>query len=258
MVSHNEFSRSRKTRDLEVAAVAAQHDIPVLLPSKLGEVYDQLAAFGAEAGVLVAYGKIVPQRIIDLFPFGIINIHPSALPLHRGPIPLESVILDGSTQTAVSLMALAAAMDAGPVYAQQAVELTGHETKQELADRLSNVGQNMMERHLASILDGSLQPMPQTDADATYDNLIQKADGVIDWNKPAIQLEREVRAYAGWPKSRTTLGGIEIAVTKAHVAGEGDDGLSMQTSEGTLIIDELIPAGKKAMSGCDFLRGYKL
>ena len=266
VVSHNEVTRSRKQRDLEIAAVADEAGIPLLLPHKLGDIYDELIALEAEAAVLVAYGKIVPQRVIDIFPRGIINIHPSALPKHRGPTPLESVILDGSTTTSVSLMALAAAMDAGPVYAQQSVELTGTETKQQLADKLITVGRDMVIEHLPGILEDSVQPTIQDDSQASYDQLITKRDGIIDWQQPALVLERQIRAYADWPKSRTNIGGYDVAITAAHVIdGSGIPGvvwlqdrqLGMHTGDGILVIDSLVPAGKKPMSGSDFLRGYK-
>ncbi len=266
VVSHNESTRSRRQRELEIATVAAEAGIPVLLPHTLSDIHEELVAMKADAGVLIAYGKIVPQKIIDIFPYGIINIHPSALPKHRGPTPLESVILDGSRTTAVSLMALAAAMDAGPVYAQVPVTLSGGETKQELADQLVQVGRDMLTLNLPAILDGVLEPTPQDDDQATYDQLIKKEDGIIDWQLSAVQIERQIRAYADWPKSRTTINHRDVAITAAHVIDGTDtpgtiwskDGqLGMYTGNGILIIDQLVPAGKKPMSGKDFLLGYK-
>lgn len=266
VVAQHEYAKSRKPRPLEIAAVADEHNIPVLLPTKMATVIDELSAMQAEAGVLVAFGKIVPQSVIDIFPRGIINIHPSALPKHRGPTPLESVILAGEAETAVSLMALGAKMDAGPVYAQQAVQLDGTETKQALANRLIEIGKTMLLKQLPAILDGSLVPTPQNDAQATYDRLITKDDAIIDWQQPASVIERQVRAYAGWPKSRTQLNGRDVAITVAHVrAGSGTPGdpyvdgteIGVHTPDGILMIDQLIPAGKKTMSGSDFLRGYR-
>ena len=266
VVSHNEMTRSRKQRVLEVAEVAAEAGIPLLLPHKLSDIKAELAAFGADAGVLVAFGKIVPQSIIDLFPKGIINIHPSALPLHRGPTPLESVILDGSTSTAVSLMALAAAMDAGPVYAQNTVKLSGIETKQELADKLITVGRDIVIEHLPSILDGGLAGTPQDDTNATYDQLIGPHDGMFKPELSAEQNVRMVRAYAGWPRSKAVVGGYDVIITNAHaIDGTGNAGelwikdkeLGIYTANGIFVIDSLIPAGKREMNGRDFLLGYK-
>ena len=275
-VSHNEATSSRKQRMLEIAEVATSHNIPVHLPAKPADILDQLAAYKADIGVLVAYGKIVPQEVIDLFPHGIINIHPSLLPRHRGSTPLESVILSGEKETGVSVMGLAQAMDAGPVYAQETVPLTGNETNQALADELLTVGSKLILQVLPDALAGTAQPTPQDDSAATYDELIEKQDGQLDFSKPAQQLEREVRAYFGWPQSRTTIGNKEVIITQAHVVPASSiqnpeslpnepgtiwqDGkqLGFYTTEGILAIDTLKPAGKGEMSAAAFLAGNKL
>lgn len=265
VVSQHEISKSRKPRELEISVVAGRHGIPVLLPEKLEEIADALQGFKAEAGVLVAYGQIVPESVINLFPRSIINIHPSLLPRHRGPTPVESIILNGQTETGVSLMGLVKKMDAGPIYAQTKVALSGDEAKQALADKLLNVGKDMLLANLPAILDGSLEPHEQDDTQATYDPLIKKEDGELDWQQPAAFLARQVRAYASWPKSRANIGGRDVIVTAAHAtAGSGTPGvvyldgktLGMYTPDGILIIDKLIPTGKKEMSGADFLLGY--
>ncbi|HZL07718.1 MAG TPA: methionyl-tRNA formyltransferase [Candidatus Dormibacteraeota bacterium] len=267
VVAQAETAKSRKERQLEVSVIAAQYNIPLLSPADLLEARGQLAGFGAEAAVLIAYGKIVPSAILDLFPRGIINIHPSLLPLHRGPTPIENAILNGDTQTGVSLMRLSAHMDTGPVYAQQVVHLKGDETKQGLANQLSAIGVDMVLEYLPKVLDGSAQPKPQDETGATYDHLIHKTDGQLDWTKPAARLEREVRAYAGWPRSRARLGSTDVIITGSRVQkGRGEPGapiidsrqLGVGCGENILVIDSLIPAGKKEMSGAAFLAGYKI
>ncbi len=205
IVSNYAESQSRNLRALEVSSVAEQYDIPVLLPKRLLDIKPQLEVLHASVGILVAYGKIVPQEIIDIFPHGIINIHPSLLPLHRGPTPVESAILEGASETGVSLMRLVRAMDAGPIFAQTKITLSGKETKQILASRLLDAGKELLIRHLPAILSGDLDPKDQDDSAATYDKLIQKGDGLIDWLKPAEQLEHEVRAFTGWPQSRYVI-----------------------------------------------------
>jgi methionyl-tRNA formyltransferase len=266
VIAQAEASKSRQQRQLEVAEIAEQHNIPVLALADLLAARDQLAGYGAEAAVLIAYGKIVPQAVIDVFPHGIINVHPSLLPLHRGSTPIESVILEGADQTGVSLMDLNAKMDAGPVYAQTAVPLDGHETKQVLTDKLAAIGVDLVLEHLTNVLDGSAQPQPQDETAATYDKLINKTDALLDWNKPAVRLEREVRAYTGWPRSRAKFGSTDIIVTEAHVeTGNGQPGavlpgvkqLGFYTSKDVLVIDRLLPAGKKDMLAAAFLAGYK-
>lgn len=257
VVANYEAGTSRKARELEIEAVAKRHDIPVLLPDRPKDIIDELKAFEAEIGVLVAYGRIIPQSIIDIFPKGILNIHPSLLPHYRGSIPIEQAILDGVAQTGVSVMGLVKEMDAGPIYAQQTVALTGNETKQDLTQKLLMIGGKLILDVLPSALDGTAQPKTQDESQATFTSLINKSDGHIDLSKPADQLEREVRAYAVWPKSRLELYGHQVVVTKACVAQSSDDGaLVIAAQPGYLEIQELIaPSGKK-MTGADFIRGY--
>lgn len=265
VVAQREMGQSRKSRPLEVAKIADAHGIPLLSPKNLGAATDNLKAYGADAAVLAAYGKIVPKDILKLFPAGIINIHPSLLPLHRGSTPIESVILNGETKTGVSLMKLTPKMDAGPVYAQDTVKLSGEETKQALSEQLSQLGADLLLTNLPAILDGSLQPQTQNTSRVTTDRMISKEDAVLDWQKPAEVLVREVRAYTGWPRSRCMIGTQQVIITAAHAGlGTGTQGtlrlankqLGMCTSDGILVIDRLIPAGKKEMSASDFLLGH--
>jgi methionyl-tRNA formyltransferase len=267
VISHNESTTSRSQRTLEVAEVAEKHGIPVLLPAKPADIADQLKELQPDIGVLAAYGKIVPQSVIDLFSHGIINIHPSLLPLHRGPIPIESVILNGEAKTGVSIMQLVKEMDAGPLYGHAEIKLNGDETKEALAEHLLEIGGKMVVELIPGILDGSLVAVPQTDENATYDDLITKADSLLDFSKPAVKLEREVRAYLEWPKSRTTIGGKEVVITKAHIIdGNGNPGdiwrdgkeFGFYTSDGIFVIDSLKPAGKSEMPAAAFLAGYRL
>lgn len=265
VTAQNEVGKSRKGRGLEITAAAEAYGIPVISPPKLHDATDDIKKFAAEAAILVAYGKIVPQAVIDSFPQGIINIHPSLLPKHRGSIPLESVLLNGETETGVSLMQLAAKMDAGPVFVQQKLSLEADETKQALAARLGELGRDMLLSALPGILDGSLSPKDQNNDDASYDERITKEDGVLDFHKPAARLVNEVRAYSGWPRSRTTIGTTEVVIVQAHQAqGTGTPGtlwlddkqLGIRTASGILVIDKLIPAGKQVMTAEAFLAGY--
>lgn len=265
-------SRTAASRELEVIKIAETHGIPVLAPRKLSEITETLASLNATAGVLLAYGRIIPESIIHIFPRGIINIHPSLLPLHRGSMPIEAVMLEGARETGVSLMQLAKEMDAGPVFAQARLPLTGQESKQELYDKLLGIGNGLLMKHLPAILDGSLTPKPQDHSKATYDQLITKDQGIIDWNKPAQQIEREIRAYLEWPKSRTELAGKDIIITKAYVdpsetmkSKPGDvefikeSGIIIVgTASGLLRIERLKPAGKREMSAKEFMTGYIL
>lgn len=266
VVSQSDIGNSRRARQLEIAEVARQHDIPVIAPANLAAAKDELAAYGAKAAVLIAYGQIVPPEVLALFPAGIVNIHPSLLPKHRGSTPIESAILNDDLNTGVSLMRLTETMDAGPLYAQDGVRLPDGVSKQDAADQLLERGVELLMEYLPRAVGASPTLTSQDDTQATADRLIRKADGVIDWQKDAEQLEREVRAYAGWPRSRASLAQKEVVLTKVRLAHEtgGAPGtiktdkkrLVVFCKQGALEIEELIPAGKKAMSGQAFLAGY--
>lgn len=164
-------------------------------------------------------------------------------------------------------MHLVEQMDAGPVYSQQGLTLLGNETKQELADQLLQIGGELLVRQLPSIFDNSAIPTPQDETKATYSSLITKTDGMIDWHKSAEQIEREIRAFAGWPRSRTSLASYDLIISQARVAaGSGKAGsyeaskdkLTVYCGEQALEILRLQPAGKKEMPIKAFLTGYKL
>jgi methionyl-tRNA formyltransferase len=271
VVSHHSESKSRNQRPLEVATIAEKHNIPLYLPDKPSEITFELSELKPDIAVLVAYGRIINQTVIDIFPDGIINIHPSLLPQYRGPTPIESVILNGDSKTGVSIMKLSAGMDDGPVYAQRPIEGVGDNDKNSLYKKVSATSTDLFFDIFPQILNGTLQPTNQLDEEATYSKLIQKSDGVVDWMKPAAQLEREVRAYTGWPQSRAKLGSIDTIITKAHVVpiSDGEPGhititdengmvnLMVNTTEGYLCIDEIKPLGKKEMPISAFLSGYR-
>lgn len=259
VISHHTDGASRTNRPLEVAKIAEEHNIPVFLPNKPGEIINTLADFNAEAAILVAYGRIIPQRIIDLFPKGIINIHPSILPKYRGPTPIESAIANGDTETGVSLMQLTAGMDEGPVYAQARIPLTGVETKFDLYDTLAAKSTQLLIDSLPSILDGSLSPVTQDDSQATYCQLLTKEKGRLDpATQTAVQAERLVRAYLGFPKTKLRVGDYDIIVTKAHVSEQPASALDVPFKQGCLSVDELVAPSGRVVSAEAFLRGHKI
>ncbi|MDB5160987.1 MAG: fmt [Candidatus Saccharibacteria bacterium] len=251
--------RGRHTKIPAVKAVATDHGIKVLQPEKVEEVQDELKTISAEIGVLVAYGKIIPADIIDLFPAGIINVHPSLLPKYRGPSPIETAILSGDSQTGVSLMQLAPKMDAGPVYRQFTLPLSGKETKTELYARLADIGAKMLVEDLENIIGGKSQPAPQDDSKATYTTMLTKSDGKISEEESAEFIERKVRAYQGFPKTSIKLmDKYEVVVTKARVASSSEDGdLVIKAKGGFIVIEELIAPSGRLVSGAEFLRGYR-
>lgn len=243
-----------------IKQVGLDSSIPVLQPEKLSEIEDALRMLQADAAVLVSYGKIIPQRILDVFePVGIINIHPSRLPEFRGPSPIEATILSGQKETAVSIMKLDAGMDTGPIYFQQTVALTGNETKPELSEKLAETGATTLLRVLTDILSGTLRGKPQENNDVSVTSLISKSDGVLDpTTDDATTIERKIRAYHGYPKSHLILFDNDVVVTSSKVVEKNSTTtLVIPCAHNSwLEVTSLIAPSGRSMSGADFLRGY--
>ncbi|MGA3150775.1 MAG: methionyl-tRNA formyltransferase [Candidatus Saccharimonadales bacterium] len=251
--------RGQKLLTPKVKEIAQQYGIKVWQPAKVSEIDAKIAALKPTHGILAAYGKLIPQSTIDLFPGGIINVHPSLLPKYRGPSPIETAILANDPTTGISLIRLSAGMDEGPVYTQEIVKLDGTEDRFSLSADLAQKGANLLLDRLSAIIGGWLTPKPQVGAEASYTKLLEKVDGLMDFeHKTAEQLEREVRAYLGFPKSRAKQYGSDIVVTKARVAQSKSDGsLVIKCRDSFLEILELIAPSGRTMSGTDFLHGYK-
>lgn len=246
------------------AVIAAGFEIEQVVTGPLKD----LKPHDANMAVLAAYGHIIPQRVLDEFPLGIINIHPSLLPQYRGTAPIEQAILDGLEKTGVSIMKLTAGMDEGPVYKQKTVHLSDTESKQELTEKLQLLGADMLKEILPSIADGILQPRNQPHPDrATYTRKIDKSDSIIDLQESARDIERKIRAFGGWPQSRTSLSDMDVIITKAAIVEENashpgqiiveKDRLIIGTGHGWLEVLELKPLGKKEMPVKAFLAGYR-
>ena len=250
--------RGQKLVPPSVKVVANRHNIPVWQPNRLKDIEDDIRALGKVTGVLVSYGKIIPQSTIDLFTPGIINVHPSLLPKYRGPSPIESAIKNGDTTTGVTIMQLSAKMDAGPVYVAKEVSLQGTETQPELYHTLADIGADLLLETLPTILDGSLQPTVQDDNIATYCNLLQKSEAMIDPEKiSAVEAERIIRAHLTFPKSKIQYKEHTLVVTKAHTSIEQKTPLDILCQDGAyLCIDELIAPSGRRMTSDAFLRGY--
>jgi methionyl-tRNA formyltransferase len=255
-------SRKGRGRELQASVVkeiALKHDIPVWQPLKMSEIVKNIEKLeDTPIGVLVSYGKIIPQSVINLFEPGIVNVHPSLLPKYRGPSPVESAILNGDTETGVSIMQLSAEMDAGPVYRQVVFPLSDTETAPDLENKLAELGAQELVTILPSIINGTLQPVIQDDSVATYCKLLKKEDGILNPEKlTAEQAERQVRAFIAYPKTKATIAGHSVIITKAHLVSTGSTILDVQCSDGQFLsIDELIGPSGRVMDAKAFLNGY--
>lgn len=228
----------------------------------------------SQLGILIDFGIIVSKEVIDSFPQGIINSHFSRLPELRGADPISFAILNGQTKTGVSLMLLNENMDEGPILAAEQLEIGKNETTGQLTDRLVGLSVDLLKANLLNYVSGKLKPLSQEEmaqkfgVDISYTRKLKKTDGQLDWLKEATALEREIRAFQPWPKSRADLGGgIEVIITEAVVAQKDKAGkpgelliepgrLFVGTGKDWLEIKRLKPAGKSEMTAQSFLAGY--
>ena len=242
-----------------VDTLARKNNIPVHYVEKGRDLLPIIQQYQPDLGVLAAFGKIVPQDAIDAIPCGIINVHPSLLPKYRGTTPIETPLLNGDTETGVSVMRLVMAMDAGPILAQAKVPITAETTKQSLYDELSTLGAQLILDVLPSTLAKNAPETAQDDAQATFTAKLSKDLSDLKFAEKAAQtLANEVRAYAGLPKSKTILLGIPCTITQAHVADNPLTELDRKCADGKyLIIDRLLPENSKEMDAKSFLNGHK-
>lgn len=249
--------RGQKTIPPKVKTIGKNYNIPVLQPTKIDEIADFIKKIDNPVGILVSYGRIIPQKIIDLFTPGIINVHPSLLPKYRGPSPIESAIINGDKKTGVSIMALSKDMDAGPVYKQVEINLTGHEYASDLYQTLAKIGAVELTKALESILLNKMTPRPQEEDRATYCRLLSKSDAFIDPKKiTAGQAYQHIRAYNIFPRTKMSFGGLNCIITKASPSLEPTKNTILMANKTHLDIQELIaPSGKKMPYG-DFKKGY--
>lgn len=253
--------------DFPVISLSQELGLKTYTPTNILELTElfKTNTFTSPVGVVIDYGLIIPKGVIDYFPLGIVNSHFSLLPKLRGADPISFAILEGHKETGVSLMLIVEALDEGPILAQRELKLNGDETTPKLTEALIEISDELLKEVLPAYIRGEIRPKSQV-GQPSYSKKLNKADGQLDFKKTAARLEREVRAYLGWPRSYTTIKDRLVIVTSAHVATASgsvgqlvidNDTLSFYTSDGVLVIDSLIPEGKKEMSAKAFLAGYQ-
>jgi methionyl-tRNA formyltransferase len=216
--------------------------------------------------VVAAYGLILPQGVLDLFPLGCINIHASLLPRWRGAAPIQRAILAGDAETGISIMQMDAGLDTGPVYLQEAVAIGDSDTAQTLHDKLAELGAQCVVRALAGMEEGGLEAQPQPESGVTYAHKIGKEEAELDWRRPAAALDRQVRAFNPFPVATTSLRGEALRIWRAEpLAAEGgrpglvsradDRGIVVDCGLGQLRLLELQRAGGRRLPAREFLRG---
>ncbi len=252
-----------------VKAYALERGVPVLQPQKLrtppfAEVLRELKP---DVAVVTAYGKILPKDVLETPARGCLNVHASLLPRFRGAAPIQWAIAHGDTETGVALMVMDEGLDTGPVLAEKRLPIAPDETSASLHDKLSHLGGALLREFLPAYLRGELTAVPQSSEGMVLAPIIRKDEGKLDFARPAVELERRLRAFTPWPGAFTTLDGKLFKVHKARVGtGQGApgtllaadaQGLVVACGEGSLVLLEVQPEGKRVMSAGDFLSGRK-
>ncbi len=252
---------------------AVKRGLPVLQPDNLKDSIfaSQLNGLQPDLAVLASYGKILPLEILQIPKKGFLNIHPSLLPKFRGATPIQSAVLEGSDETGVSLILLDEQVDHGPVLAQEKIHIKHDDTYLTLEPKLAELGANLMEKILTDFMAGKIEPKKQDDSQASFCRKITKQDGKIDWQKPAVEIERQIRAFIKWPGSFTFYRRNEnqeiLKITKSAVI-EGDFGkncglvqklsngeIFVVCGSGALELKKVHPAGSNVMDIDAFVRG---
>lgn len=265
--------RDRKLTPPPVKLAAERLGLPILQPETLRDpaVVAQLAQLAPEVGVVAAYGEILRRNVLAIPPLGYLNIHPSLLPLHRGPTPVAGAILAGDSETGVTIIRLDPGMDSGPILAQAVVPLPPTARAGALTDELFELGARLLVEALPPYSAGQLQPREQDHSQASVTRMLKKEDGRVDWSQPAIVIERMTRAYDPWPGATTTWQGQPLKLIAATVDADwsGDEppgtlvgrgaagGPLVATGSGALELRELQPAGRRAMPGAAWLQGLR-
>jgi methionyl-tRNA formyltransferase len=256
----------------EVGAVAAAHNITTLKPTRIrtAEFVAELRAFEPDLLVVAAYGRILPQAILEAPRLLPINVHASLLPRHRGAAPIEGAILSGDPETGVTIMRMVSEMDAGPMLLKRAIPVAPDDTQGSLKAKLAEVGAAALLEALDHISRGNSHEKLQDESAATWTKPVKKEDAVIDWSTDAAAIERMVRAYDPWPVARTTLGGEWLMIWRGSVASVAASARPaggivalkpvplVQCGRGQLALLEVQAPGRKRMRAADFFHGRRI
>ncbi len=255
-----------------VKECAVAHGLRVEQPERVRrpEVVELLAGLQTEAMVVVGYGQLIPQSIIDLPRLGIINVHGSLLPKYRGAGPLQWAVANGETRSGVTTMLINAGMDTGDILLMRETDIGPEETSVELGNRLASMGAELLVETLDGVARGAITPRPQNNAEATYAPLLKKEDGRIDWQRPAAEIHRRIRGFQPWPGCYSLFRGQGFHIWQARVVAE-----AVSAPPGRMVVDggrlriacgggtaiealEVQLEGRKRIQASAFLNGQRL
>lgn len=262
--------RGKEMQFTPVKEAALRHQIPVFQPKKVRdpECMEELRKYNADIMVVIAFGQILPQEILDMTPYGCVNVHASLLPKYRGAAPIQWSIIDGEDVTGVTTMQMDAGLDTGDMLLKTEVKIEENETGGSLHDKLAEAGAKLCVETLKALEDKTVTPEKQGETPTAYARMLDKKLGNIDWTMDAVSIERLIRGLNPWPSAYTMWDGKVIKIWAARVV-EGSkeqepgtvvrvekDSITVQTGSGQLQIMELQLQGKKRMDTAAFLRGY--
>jgi len=270
--------RGQHVTESPVKQLAGKHHLPIAQPASLRDpgVREGLQAWSPDLGVVVAYGQIIPKALLDLPRFGMINVHGSLLPRYRGAAPVHRAVMNGDTVTGVTIMRVTPRLDAGAMFASVSRDITASDTSETVERDLSELGARLLVDVVARIASGTATEIPQEETLATYAPKLTKADGDLDWTRPAAELHNHVRGLHPWPHASTRVDGarlivLESAIVDAHEATAladarpgtirhvGRDALHVAAGGGTtLALVRVQPEGKRPMAIRDYLAGAHL
>ncbi len=265
--------RGHKIQAEAVKRTAAECTLPVWQPERLKDpaFLDRMAALDADVGVVAAYGRLLPQPLIDLPRLGMLNVHASLLPRWRGAAPVHRAIVAGDGVTGVTIMRVVLALDAGPMIARVSTPIEPNETSVQLEARLAAIGAEALVAVLADLEQGRTREIDQDECEATYAPKLERSDSPIDWSQPAASVHNRIRGLHPWPLASSTLRGQRLLLLRSTVAdtaptgaepgtivGVRPDALEIAARPGAIHLLELQPEGRRAMQTRDFLNGTRL
>lgn len=264
--------RGKEMQSTPVKECALKYNIPVFQPKKVreAECIEELRKYDADIMVVVAFGQILPKEILEMTPYGCVNVHASLLPKYRGSAPIQWAIIDGEEVTGVTTMQMDEGIDTGDMLLKTEVAIDEKETGGSLFDKLADAGAKLCVETLKGLQEKTITPIPQGETTTPYAKMIRKELGNIDWTKSGIEIERLIRGLTPWPSAYTNWNGKVMKIWDAQVvAGESKaapgtivkiekDAFYVQTGENFLKVCELQIPGKKRMDAGAFMRGYQV
>jgi methionyl-tRNA formyltransferase len=264
--------RGQRVVSTPTKRVASAHGVPVLQPVKLKDeaFLDALRGMAPDIGVVAAYGRIIPDVLLELPRLGMINVHASILPAYRGAAPIQRAVMAGDTETGVTIMRVVSELDAGPMFDVARVPIDPADTSADVERRLATLGAGRLLHVLDQVAAGTAQETAQDHARATHAPKITRDDGRIDWGRPARDIHNQVRGVQPWPMASVTMAGVRCLLHRtsvepdaggaepATILAAGPDGIVVAASDGALRILALQPEGRRVMTAAEFLAGRRV